>query len=663
MSCPVHRTNTPVIRFNFARRIASFLGRRPITEALLILCLLVVGATWYSTSDVQHEGLRTLLASTATGIILLLGFITRTRHRRRFHAANAALLTGEIQRGSELYRAVVDTAADAIILADQRGTVLSFNRAAEQIFGYSEAEVMGRNVQVLMPQDQWQAHQGYMERYLDTKVPHVVGIGRVVEGQRKDGTFFPLQLSIAEWSNGPDEVGFTAILRDITTQQQVQQALIESEAQGQMIMDCATDYAIYQLDLNDRIVKWNKGTERILGYSAEELKGFDINRLFPGDGSEQAAADKEKNASIDLERHETEGWRVRGDGTRFWASGVVQPILDSDAHVIGMAVVLRDMTKQRADAEMLQAAKENAEAAAELESKLRAEIEESNLELTAANQGLQQFTSIVAHDLRAPLKRIDAFISALRDDYADRLDEEGREIMTRVGRGAARMELMLDSLLDYSRYNAKAIGGKSAELSHVIKGVMETFDNQKSIANIAINTEGVPRVKGDPLLLAHVFQNLISNSIKFRRGGKANIAVDVTATDDSVFISVTDDGIGIEPQFADQVFDMFYRLHDEDEYDGTGIGLTVCRKIINDHGGRIWVDKDYTGGTRINMTLLPISNEGQTAPDLVMMLYQSMQRRTRTANPGIDADAVPAHLQSRRAERSSHHAQFDRRRK
>ena len=113
---------------------------------------------------------------------------------------------------------------------------------------------------------------------------------------------------------------------------------------------------------------------------------------------------------------------------------------------------------------------------------------------------------------------------------------------------------------------------------------------------------GLPRVKGDPLLLAHVFENLISNSIKFRGNEPLVIGIDAKQSGEVIEITVTDNGIGIEPQFANQVFDMFCRLHDEDEYDGSGIGLTVCRKIINDHGGRIWIDKDYIAAERASIS-------------------------------------------------------------
>ncbi|HMJ44519.1 MAG TPA: ATP-binding protein [Pseudolabrys sp.] len=426
----------------------------------------------------------------------------------------------------------------------------------------------------------------------------------------------------------------------------MRRALLESESQIHLIMDCVTDYAIFLHDLDGHIVKWNKGTEIILGYSAEELDGFDVTRLFFREAPDKIS--QAEAALTDFVHRETEGWRLRKDGSRFWASGVVQPIVDSAERAIGMAVVLRDMTKQRDDAEMLRSVNEKAEAAVLVESKLRGEIEAANIDLVSANRGLQQFTSIVAHDLRAPLKRIDAFMTALREDYTDRLDDEGKEMMARVSRGAARMELMLDSLLDYSRYNADAIGGKSADLAHVIKGVMETCDFETLESRININVADAPRVKGDPLLLAHVFQNLIGNSIKFRRGDHVCVDIEAQASGDVVMISISDNGIGIEARFADQVFDMFARLHDDDEYEGTGIGLTVCRKIVTDHGGRIWIDPDYDAGTRIYVTLQPAAGERQPEPDLIMQLHQTMQRLPRGA-PGIGPDI-----------HRNHHAHFDR---
>ena len=591
-------------KFDFARTAVLSIAGRPWT--------LQFAARAADMSSLAPS-LPSVIGVGGIAIDLLLYTIIRSMiWRKRWIANKASVLRAEIQSGGERYRAVVDTAADAIVLVNQHGVILSFNRAAERIFGYAADDIVGHTVNLLMPETEGDAHNEYISRYVATKVEHVIGTGREVEGRRRDGSYFPMQLSLAKWNAGSGEIGFTAIMRDITEQRKVQRALEESERQVRLFMDCATEYAMYQLDLNYKVVKWNKGAECILGYSPAELDGFDIKKIYMDEDLADNKLVRIMMAAVKKGRSESEGWRVRKDGSIFWASGIVQPILDDAGKVVGMAVILRDMTTQRAAGQLAQMVKDRAVAAAQMESELREKIEASNHELKIANEGLQKFTSIVAHDLRAPLKRIDAFIDALREDYAERLDEEGNEILTRINRGAVRMKLMLDALLDYSRYNAKAISGKTADLASVINGVIESCDPRFESC-IHVDIEDAPRLKGDPLLLAHVFQNLIGNSIKFRRGDDLRIDIDVTQRSERLYIAVTDNGIGIEPHFADQVFEMFYRLHNEDEYEGSGIGLTVCRKIVNDHGGRIWVDKNYEGGTRIIMTLQPAAPSEQLA--------------------------------------------------
>lgn len=249
-------------------------------------------------------------------------------------------------------------------------------------------------------------------------------------------------------------------------------------------------------------------------------------------------------------------------------------------------------------------AKEDAEAAASAELVLRTCAQESNEKLKAANDGLLKFTSIVAHDLRSPLKRIESFIKILQQEYADALDEEGQDILVRTERGSTRMRQMLDALHNYAKYSDTTITGKTASVATVVDHAIETLGRDIGDAVIEVDIDSDLRVRGDTILLAHVVQNLINNSLKFR--GSERLVVEIRARlNDSgtAEISVTDNGIGIEPQFAEKVFEMFARLHNEDEYEGTGIGLAVCKKIIVDHGGDIRVDAWYREGARITFTL------------------------------------------------------------
>lgn len=217
----------------------------------------------------------------------------------------------------------------------------------------------------------------------------------------------------------------------------------------------------------------------------------------------------------------------------------------------------------------------------------------------------ENFISIVAHDLRAPVQRIETMVKLLKSDYETALGEDGQDILVRIERSAIRLRLMLASLLSYSRYGRVATGGKVASLRSTINEVLDNVAIDKSNADIAIDLDTVDWVQADNILLGHVIENLVRNSYKFRRKDRLfTLSIKAHASGaGTVEVSVTDNGIGIEPQFADKVFEIFYRLHDDDEYEGTGIGLAICKKIVQDHGGAIWLDRNYIGGARIVFTL------------------------------------------------------------
>ena len=227
----------------------------------------------------------------------------------------------------------------------------------------------------------------------------------------------------------------------------------------------------------------------------------------------------------------------------------------------------------------------------------------------------ENFISIVAHDLRAPVQRIETMVKLLRADYEQGLGDDGQDILVRIERSAIRLRLMLASLLSYSRYGRVATGGKVASLRSAVNEVLENVAIDKSNADISVELGPCDWVQADGILLGHVIENLVRNAYKFRRKDRL-FTLSITAWpggSGTVEIAITDNGIGIEPRFADKVFDIFYRLHGDDEYEGTGIGLAICRKIIQDHGGLIWVDRSYIGGARIVFTLTPADEQRESA--------------------------------------------------
>jgi PAS domain S-box-containing protein len=415
----------------------------------------------------------------------------------------------------DIYRSIIDTAGEVVILANEEDQILSFDPAAvSKVFGYCGTGLIGADIRVLLPEMRGKSHKELLSRFRSRPEGTVADLGHSVSGRRKNGRVVPLDLLIAE---GRDRAGvrcFTWVMRDVTE-------------------------------------------------------------------------------------------RVR-------------------LHAELSAIV------------------EQASAAAEVERQLSQQLWISNEELKIANEGLQKFTSIVAHDLRGPLRRIEAFVDVLQKDFQSSLNDEGSDILDRIANGAVRMRLMLDSLLQYSRYNSVAIAGKTAKLADVIRDALSAFDMETSDIDVRIDLNDVLNVRGDPILLSHVLQNLIGNAAKFRSEQAPVIRIEAQQTGHEVSISVTDNGIGIERRFADKIFEMFYRLHDDEEYDGTGIGLTICRKIVNDHGGQIWLDTCHKGGTKFVFTLLAASETDlQASPPIPRIEAPRLENHRRSMIVVRPADAAP----------------------
>jgi PAS domain S-box-containing protein len=382
------------------------------------------------------------------------------------------------------------------------------------------------------------------------------------------------------------------------------------------ITDTAAEVVILTND-QDKILSFDPtAVTKVFGYSAGELIGSDIRALLPEMG--QATHDE----LLSRFRSQPDGIASRWDhsvsGRRKNGKTVPLDLLIAEgrdrAGARCFTWVMRDVTERvRINAELC-AIVEQASAAAEVERQLSQQLWISNEELKIANEGLQKFTSIVAHDLRSPLRRIEAFVEVLQKDFRESVDDEGQDILNRISNGAARMRSMLDSLLQYSRYNSMAIAGKTARFEDVVGDALSAFDMEATGVDLRIVADRVGELKGDPVLLSHVLQNLVGNALKFRREVSPSIVVEAKQTGLEVSISVTDNGIGVEPRFADKIFEMFYKLHDDDEYAGTGIGLTICRKIINDHGGQIWLDTGHKGGARFVFTV-QATGEANSAND------------------------------------------------
>ena len=367
-------------------------------------------------------------------------------------------------------RAVVETAVDSIVLIDQRGEVQAFNPAGEGMFGYRAEEVIGQNISMLMPAPQREEHGDYLRNYLDTGEAKIIGIGREVTGLRKDGSVFPLELSVSE---------------------------------------------IWQ----------------------------DQGRIFVG--------------------------------------------------------MLRDITERR-----------QAEAA------LAHHIEE----LGRSNAELETFPYVASHDLQEPLRKVQAFGDRLSSKYAEVLDERGLDYLSRMQDAAGRMQALIQSLLNFSRIGTKAEPHVPVDLDAVALEVVGDLELRIQETGAEVVVSLLPTVEADPTQMRQIFQNLIGNALKYRREAVAPaVRVSAEVVDGAAGpvngtsvklcrIRIEDNGIGFEPEFADRIFGIFQRLHGRGEFEGTGVGLAICRKIAERHGGTISAEGLPGAGSCFTLTL-PIPQE------------------------------------------------------
>ncbi|WP_235036922.1 ATP-binding protein [Actinomadura sp. K4S16] len=246
-------------------------------------------------------------------------------------------------------------------------------------------------------------------------------------------------------------------------------------------------------------------------------------------------------------------------------------------------------------------------------------LDEQTEELRRSNAELEQFAYVASHDLQEPLRKVASFCQLIERRYGDQLDERGKQYIEFAVDGAKRMQALINDLLSFSRVGRTARPEDSVDLDDVVRQALDNLSTLREETGAEVDVPELPDVPGDRTQLVQLFQNLVGNAIKFRREGvPPRVAIDVRRAGDEWEFGCTDNGIGIEPQYADRIFLIFQRLHAREEYSGTGIGLALCKKIVEYHGGRIWLDTDEHGdapGTTFRWTLPAQPSTGDADPD------------------------------------------------
>lgn len=354
----------------------------------------------------------------------------------------------------------------------------------------------------------------------------------------------------------------------------------------ELLVKSVEDYAIFMLNTEGIVISWNKGAERIKGYKAEEIIGQSFSQFYTPEDRERGLPKKALETAVQENHFEGEFWRVRKDGTKFFASVVLTAVRNDAGELVGFAKVTRDVTKRRIAEEALQRAK--------------AELEQSVMERMDIIRELEAFSYSVSHDLRAPLRQVQGLSDALIEDYADTLDDDAKTYLKHIQLTCSNMETLLNELLKLSQLTMTSLDQQDINLTSVATEIANELSALHPNQDVHFIIHETPSVTGDPALLRVVLYNLFDNAVKFT-GRNASPEIEFGMRDNTFF--VRDNGAGFDMQYVARLFGPFQRLHTQAEFPGTGIGLATVKRIIHQHNGRIWVESEVNRGTTFYFTL------------------------------------------------------------
>ncbi len=355
----------------------------------------------------------------------------------------------------------------------------------------------------------------------------------------------------------------------------------------------SSDDAIISKDLDGIITSWNRGAEKMFGYSAQEAIGKPMMTFIPPERAHEEAEILARIARGGSVNH-LETVRVRKDGKRIDISATVSPLKDGSGKIIGASKIARDITERKVAEEKIH----------QLNVELERRVIERTAQLEAANKELEAFSYSVSHDLRAPLRAINGFAGIVMEDFSSQLPEEGKRHLERIRNGGKRMGELIDDLLAFSRLSRQSVNRQTVDTVKLVQNTLDELKPQQDGRRIEIKIGELPACHGDPALLKQVWVNLISNAIKYTRGREpAIVEIGCARENGENIFFVRDNGTGFDMQYAHKLFGVFQRLHRADEFEGTGVGLAIVQRIVHRHGGRVWAQGEVDRGATFYFTL------------------------------------------------------------
>ncbi len=496
----------------------------------------------------------------------------------------------KLRRSQEQLAGVINSAMDAIITVDDEQHIILFNAAAERMFLFPAADAIGQPLDRFIPERFRPDHKQHIQEFGKTRVSkRGMGVTSALFGLRADGEEFPLEASISQIESERQKL-YTVILRDITERKRADEALKEQAR----ILDLAP---VLIRDLRGRILFWNTGAEQMYGWKADEALEKITHSLLQ---TEFPRPLEEIKARLLVDGHwEGELVHSKKDGARVVVAS--HWVVHRDEHEKPKAIleVNNDITERK------QAEREVRRLNQELEQR----VAERTAQLQATNKELEAFSYSVSHDLRAPLRHINGFSQALLEDYAEQLDETGKQHLNEVRSATQEMARLIDDLLQLARVTRGEMHREEMNLSELARSVVAELKKLNGKRNVTIEIKEGLMTRGDKRLLRVMLTNLLGNAWKFSsHREQAEITFGRDRKNGESFYFVRDNGAGFDMTYANKLFGAFQRLHTAGEFEGTGIGLATVQRIISRHGGRVWAEGAVNQGATFYFTL-PNSRE------------------------------------------------------
>jgi PAS domain S-box-containing protein len=490
-----------------------------------------------------------------------------------------------LQSGDYGYRMLIENITEGALTLSEDGLIVYTNNYFHQLLGISYEQVIAKSVLDFI-------HPASKETFHQLFKKGLAGQSKGEINLQSGEKIIPVYVSLTSLYPTLQTVGM--IVTDLTEKKKQEDTLLRSEEKYHRMISEVQDYAIILLDNEGIIQNWNKGAERIKGYKPEEIIGKSFSLFYTEEDRKKYIPEKLLEQAKQTGKATDENFRIRKDGTKFWGSIVITALHDNQNNIIGFVKVTRDLTERK---------------------KAEEELEAKNTELEKMNKELRSFTYISSHDLQEPLRKIQIFASRIIEKEQGKLSDNAKEQFTKMQIAAKRMQTLIEDLLAYSRTNTLHRKFEKTDLNKIVEQVKEELKEDIKEKHAILEATEMCKVNIIPFQFRQLMHNLIGNSLKFSNPNrpphikiKSQIAKGIEFNNEKLLpqneychISITDNGIGFEQEYAEKIFEVFQRLHGKSEYNGTGIGLSIVKKIVENHNGIITAESELGKGARFDI--------------------------------------------------------------